>query len=68
MATKPKKPPDSTRCTIAEAAKRLSSECGQKIEQAWLKADVKAGAPVNEDGTLNLLNYASWLLKQGITC
>jgi hypothetical protein len=28
-----------------------------------LKADVAAGAPLNADGTLNLVSYAAWLVR-----
>lgn len=28
-----------------------------------LEADIAAGAPVNEDGTMNLIAYAAWILK-----
>jgi hypothetical protein len=27
-----------------------------------LQADIDAGAPTNADGTLNLVNYAAWLV------
>jgi hypothetical protein len=29
-----------------------------------LDADVAAGAPLNADGTLNLMHYAAWLARQ----
>lgn len=29
-----------------------------------LEADIGAGAPVNEDGTVNILAYAAWILKE----
>lgn len=28
-----------------------------------LEADIAAGAPVNEDGTVNIVAYAAWILK-----
>ena len=28
-----------------------------------LEADIAAGAPVNDDGTMNILAYAAWILK-----
>lgn len=28
-----------------------------------LEADIAAGAPVNENGTISLYDYAAWLLK-----
>ena len=33
------------------------------ITEELLKADIAAGAPQNEDGTISLLNYAAWLAK-----
>jgi hypothetical protein len=27
-----------------------------------LQADIEAGAPTNADGTMNLVNYAAWLV------
>ena len=28
-----------------------------------LEADIAAGAPVNEDGSINLIAYVAWILK-----
>lgn len=28
-----------------------------------LEADIAAGAPLNEDGTMNIIAYAAWILK-----
>lgn len=29
-----------------------------------LEKDIAAGAPINEDGTINFLHYTAWLLKE----
>jgi len=29
-----------------------------------LQADIDAGAPTNADGTLNLVHYVAWLVKE----
>lgn len=29
-----------------------------------LKADIIDGMPVNSDGTINLVNYAAWLIRE----
>lgn len=29
-----------------------------------LEADIAAGAPVNDDGTINVFAYAAWILKE----
>lgn len=34
------------------------------VTEAMLAADVKAGAPTNPDGTLNLVHYVAWLLRE----
>ena len=33
------------------------------ITAETLAADFEAGAPKNEDGTVNLIEYAAWLVK-----
>ena len=37
---------------------------GQSITEDMLRDDVAAGAPLNADGTLNLVHYAAWLVKE----
>jgi hypothetical protein len=29
-----------------------------------IQADLEAGAPVNDDGTVNLIEYAAWLVQR----
>ena len=31
---------------------------------ARLEADIAAGAPVNDDGTMNVIAYTAWILKE----
>ena len=31
-----------------------------------LEADIASGAPVNEDGTMNIIAYAAWILKRNL--
>ena len=33
------------------------------ISLEQLEADIEAGAPVNEDGTINIIAYGAWILK-----
>lgn len=49
---------------LADAARILSRACGQAVAVEMLQADVDAGVPVNADGTINLVHYASWLVKE----
>jgi hypothetical protein len=49
---------------LSDAARVLSAAAGAAIDAAMLEADVAAGAPVNADGTLNLVHYAAWLVRE----
>ncbi|MBK9126291.1 MAG: hypothetical protein IPM13_00610 [Phycisphaerales bacterium] len=53
-----------TALPLADAARLLSAVGGQAVTVEMLEADVAAGAPTNADGTLNLVHYAAWLVKQ----
>lgn len=50
---------------VVDAARVLTRACGEPVTLEMLQADVAAGAPVNPDGTLNLVAYAAWLVKEG---
>ena len=59
--------PESIRLTALpkESVVRLLKQAGSTRASAELvEADIAAGAPVNDDGTMNLLEYAAWLLKE----
>lgn len=44
---------------------RLLKQAGcRTISEETLAADIEAGAPVNPDGTFNLVNCAAWLAKE----
>ncbi len=48
----------------AELAELLSRVGGQAVSEGLIHEDLLAGAPANADGTLNLVHYAAWLLKE----
>ena len=48
---------------LGDAAKLLTRVGGRPISEEMLRADVAAGAPTNADGTIHLVMYAAWLLK-----
>lgn len=50
--------------SLADAVRVLTRLGGQPIDEASLQADIDAGAPTNPDGTLNLVHYAAWLVRQ----
>ncbi len=49
---------------IADAARLLSRLGGKPISEATIRGDIEFGAPVNADGTLNLVEFAAWLVKE----
>ena len=53
-----------TALRLADAAQLLSRLGTRLVTVEKLEADVAAGAPTNSDGTLNLMHYAAWLVKE----
>jgi hypothetical protein len=49
---------------LGDAARLLAKVGGQPITEAMLGEDVLAGAPTNPDGTINLVHYAAWLVRE----
>lgn len=51
--------------SLADAARLLSAAAGgRSVTAEMLQADVDARAPTNSDGTLNLVHYVAWLVKE----
>ena len=53
-----------TALTIDQTAKILSSAGGRRISEEMIREDIDAGAPTNPDGTVNLVHYTSWLVRE----
>lgn len=49
---------------LADAARVLSRAGGFPVSAEMLRADIEAGAPTNPDGTINLVHYAAWLVRE----
>ncbi len=49
---------------VADAARVLSRIGGKPVTDDKLRADIDAGAPTNANGTINLVHYAAWLVKE----
>ena len=43
--------------------KALKLAGSRTITMETIEADIESGAPVNEDGTMNIIAYAAWILK-----
>ena len=55
--------PTPTSLSIEQLAMMLE-RLGAPIGREAIEADLKAGAPVNADGTIHLLHYAAWLARE----
>jgi hypothetical protein len=50
--------------SVANAARLLSKVSGERVTEEMIQADLTAGAPTNCDGSINLVHYAAWLVKE----
>jgi hypothetical protein len=57
-------PLDPNHLSIETAAKLLSAAAKVRVPVEQIAADLEAGAPRNPDGTINLVHYAAWLVKE----
>lgn len=53
-----------TAMTLHDAARLLSKVGGEPVTEEMLQADIDAGAPLNADGTINVVHYAAWLVRE----
>ncbi|MBE7457417.1 MAG: hypothetical protein KJ057_12970 [Phycisphaerae bacterium] len=49
---------------LADAARLLSAAGGQRVGMEMIESDVAAGAPTNADGSINLVHYGAWLIRE----
>ena len=46
---------------VADAARLLAKASSEPVTEAMIRGDIDDGAPMNPDGTVNLVHYAAWL-------
>ena len=49
---------------LADMARILSASGPHPVTVEMLQVDLDDGAPVNPNGTMNLVHYAAWLVKE----
>ncbi len=49
--------------SVPDTARLLTRGGGQSISEAMVQLDINNGAPTNGDGTINLVHYAAWLVR-----
>jgi hypothetical protein len=59
-----KSPIDPHRLSVEQAAKLLSAAAKIRIPEEQIADDLADGAPQNKDGTISLVAYAAWMLKE----
>ena len=51
------------KASVVEVLKK----CGSRtISMEQLEKDIEEGAPLNDDGTMNIIAYGAWILKGGL--
>lgn len=53
-----------TALSTSELAGLLKRAGGRYVSEDAIRQDIAAGAPSNPDGTINLIVYAAWLIKE----
>ena len=53
-----------TALSIADLAKLLKRAGSRTVSEEAVRLDIENGAPVNPDGSANLIHYTAWLAKE----
>ena len=62
--TPPKQTLNPTALALEDAAGLLRALAKHPITADMLRVDIAAGAPLGADGTLNLVHYGAWLVRE----
>jgi hypothetical protein len=57
-------PIDPNRLSVEQLVKLLSAAYRERVDAEKVQQDLETGAPANPDGTINLVHYAAWLVKE----
>ena len=55
---------DPAKLTLEQLVRILRAAGSQQVAPESIEKDVESGAPRNADGTINLVHYAAWLVKE----
>jgi len=68
MSADPAEPADGaprlTALPIATVVALLRRAGARHLDTDTVRADLAAGAPANADGTINLISYGAWLVRE----
>ena len=58
---------DPSALTLEQCAALLQKLGNQSASVDHIRADIRAGAPTNTNGTINIAHYCAWLVKEHIS-
>ena len=64
MVSNSSEPANPNAMSKADLARMLSRVGNWPITVTMIEADVANGAPFNSDGSMNLIQYTAWLVKE----
>ena len=50
--------------SLEDVARILTASGWKPVTVDMVRADIDDGAPVNPDGTINLVHYAAWIVRE----
>ncbi|MFW5750291.1 MAG: hypothetical protein ACOCZK_01455 [Planctomycetota bacterium] len=56
--------PNLTALPVDQVARLLRHAGSEHVNEDAIRADIAAGAPTNPDGTINLVVYGAWLVRE----
>ena len=55
-----------TSLTVEHISRLLTATGGRPVTEEMVRKDIESGASVNADGTINLVHYAAWLVREAV--
>jgi len=55
---------DPMALSVADAVRLLTAVGGRPVTEQMVREDIESGAPMNADGTINLVHYTAWLVRE----
>lgn len=55
---------DPSALSVADAARLLTKAGGRIVTAAAIERDLENGAPTNADGTINLVHFTAWQVRE----
>jgi len=55
---------DPSALSVGDAVKVLQAAGSRHASDESVRADIEAGAPINLDGTVNLVHYCAWMVAR----